>query len=95
MAIGPLELIVHDVNVDGEVTAVGLAIDQDSQRSRVPVFVNGRELIDLVKRRFGKRRRRKGPDGPTMPARGDEVPYENPPRDEGGDQSSADASRPT
>lgn len=95
VAIGPLELIVHDVNVDGEVTAVGLAIDQDSQRSRVPVFVNGRELIDLVKRRFGKRRRRKGPDGPTMPARGDEVPYENPPQDEGGDQSSADASRPT
>ncbi|SDG73998.1 potassium/proton antiporter [Pelagibacterium luteolum] len=59
VAIGPLELIVHDADVDGNVTAAGLAIDHDEPKPRVPLFVNGRELLHLVRRRIAMARHRR------------------------------------
>jgi potassium/hydrogen antiporter len=52
VSVGPLELIVRDVDVDGEVTEAGLAVDQEAARSRVPVFVNGRELLSFLREKL-------------------------------------------
>lgn len=58
VAIGALELIVREVDVNGEVAEAGLAIDQDAQRSRVPVFMSGREIKDVLREKFAKWRQR-------------------------------------
>ncbi|WP_196260900.1 potassium/proton antiporter [Pelagibacterium limicola] len=64
VSIGPIELIVHAVNVDGDITDVGLAFDQEAQPSRVPIFLNGRELIQLIKGKIVRWRKRRRPDRP-------------------------------
>ncbi|QJR20479.1 potassium/proton antiporter [Pelagibacterium halotolerans] len=58
VAIGALELIVREVDVDGEVSEAGLAIDQDAQKARVPVFMSGREIKEFVREKLGQRRQR-------------------------------------
>ncbi|WP_421950041.1 potassium/proton antiporter [Pelagibacterium sp.] len=59
VAIGALELIVREVNIEGEVSEAGLAIDQDAQKARVPVFMSGRELRAFVRAKLDERRAKK------------------------------------
>ena len=59
VAIGALELIVREVDIEGEVSEAGLAIDQDAQKARVPVFMSGRELREFVRTKIDARRNRK------------------------------------
>lgn len=59
VAIGALELIVREVNIEGEVSEAGLAIDQDAQKARVPVFMSGRELRAFVRAKLDERRTKK------------------------------------
>lgn len=59
VAIGPIELIVREVNVEGEIVEAGLAFDQDAQPARVPIFLNGRELLDLIKQKLAGRREKR------------------------------------
>src|SRR5690606_37726226 len=48
VSMGPIELIVREVSLEGDVTEAGLAFDQEAQPSRVPIFLNGRELLQLI-----------------------------------------------
>lgn len=59
VAIGPLELIVREIDIEGEVSEAGLAIDQEAQKARVPVFVSGRDIIEAIRSRLAVRRARK------------------------------------
>lgn len=59
VAIGALELIVREVDIEGEVSEAGLAIDQDAQKARVPVFMSGRELKAFVRAKLNERRTKK------------------------------------
>ncbi|WP_417584266.1 potassium/proton antiporter [Pelagibacterium sp.] len=59
VAIGALELIVREVDIEGEVSEAGLAIDQDAQKARVPVFMSGRELTAFAKSKIAERRNKK------------------------------------
>lgn len=52
VGVGPVELIVRDVNVEGEISELGLSIDQESARARLPVFVTGRELVAHLTAKF-------------------------------------------
>ncbi|WP_127143824.1 potassium/proton antiporter [Pelagibacterium montanilacus] len=59
VAIGQLELIVREVNVDGDITAAGLAIDQEAGRARVPLFVSGREMMAFLREQIARRKGRR------------------------------------
>eukprot|EP00873_Tetraselmis_striata_P031409 jgi/Tetstr1/451673/TSEL_038709.t1 len=59
VAIGALELIVREVDIEGEVSEAGLAIDQDAQKARVPVFMSGRELKAFLRAKLKEQRSKK------------------------------------
>ena len=61
--IGPLELIVREIDVEGEVSEAGLAVDQEAQKARVPVFMSGRDIKEAIRARIA--RHRAGPE-PTQ-----------------------------
>ena len=50
---------MREVNIEGEVSEAGLAIDQDAQKARVPVFMSGRELRAFVRAKLDERRTKK------------------------------------
>ncbi|WP_404402205.1 potassium/proton antiporter [Pelagibacterium halotolerans] len=58
VAVGAIELIVRDVNIEGEISEVGLSIDQEVARARVPVFVTGHELVQTLRAKLAERRLR-------------------------------------
>lgn len=55
--IGPIDLIVRDVDDDGKVSAVGLSLEHTGAAPRVPVFLSFGEIWD----RLRSRSRRPGP----------------------------------
>jgi potassium/hydrogen antiporter len=52
---GDVDLIVRDVNANGEIAEVGLAVDQTEGQPQIPLFLSGREMWDWVKERIGKK----------------------------------------
>lgn len=75
VSIGPVELIVREIDVNGDISEAGLAIDQEAQRVRVPVFLSGRELMDLAREKLAARRARREAAQP------EQKPLEAPPTD--------------
>ncbi|MCD7060573.1 potassium/proton antiporter [Pelagibacterium xiamenense] len=59
VAVGAVELIVRDVDIEGEISDIGLSIDQEVARARVPVFVTGRELTATLRERLAALRQRR------------------------------------
>lgn len=53
LPLGPVELIVREINVDGEISEAGLSIEQEVPRPRGPFRAAGRRLLRLVG--FGRR----------------------------------------
>lgn len=57
--LGPIELIVRDVDEDGKITAVGISFEPMATPPRVPAFLSPGELLDrllVLYRRLSKRR---------------------------------------
>lgn len=64
--MGPIELIVRDVDDKGRITGVGLSVEPAPAPPRVPFFVSATDLrhgVTLVVARFRKRRPTKGHAG--------------------------------
>jgi potassium/hydrogen antiporter len=52
VACGSVELVVRDVDEDGQIKGVGLAIEpQPSRSASIPLFLNSRQIIDRLRRR--------------------------------------------
>lgn len=47
---GDAELIVREVDARGAVAAAGLTLGEDTRRRQLPLFPNGREMIDMARR---------------------------------------------
>lgn len=64
VTIGPVELIVRDVDDNGAVTAAGLSLEPEPARRSIPVFLSLREVFVLLSRRLrdGRRPRPRDPD---------------------------------
>lgn len=59
VAIGPVELIVRDVDEDGRILAVGLAIEPAAAAApRIPVFLSAGEMGDRLAGLFARLRRK-------------------------------------
>lgn len=58
VSIGPVELIVRDVDQDGEITSVGVSLEPEATQPQIPVFLSLREMILALARRL----KRKAPE---------------------------------
>ncbi len=68
VVIGPVELIVRDVDETGTVVAAGLSLEPEAHRRNIPVFLSLREVIVFALRRLrdaGSRLRGDGRDDGT------------------------------
>lgn len=74
MMLGPLELIVRDVEDGGEIETVGISLSQiEAPRRRLPLFLNLDDMLGLWRaRRFGR------PDDIAGSATASETPAESP-----------------
>ncbi len=75
--IGPIELIVRDVDDKGHITGVGLSFEPTAPVARVPVFLSAGEIMDRV-RAFIRDRRRK-PQPPPAARQAEPQVQERPP----------------
>ncbi len=60
MPIGPIELIVRDVDDKGQITGVGLSFEPTAPVARVPVFLSAGEIADRLIAFLRDRRRKRG-----------------------------------
>jgi cell volume regulation protein A len=59
VSIGPVELIVRDVDDKGRISALGLSFEPTAPVARVPVFLSAGEIRDRLKAWFATRRQMK------------------------------------
>jgi len=60
VTIGPIELIVRDVDENGKITRVGLSFEPTPTSTSVPAFLSPGELADRIRALVNKVRKRKG-----------------------------------
>src|SRR6185312_4798701 len=53
VSFGPVELIVRDVDEEGEIISVGISLAPEPQKAQIPLFLNWREIRDFLHDRFG------------------------------------------
>lgn len=68
--LGPIELIVRDVDEDGKIAAVGLSFEPTAVAPRIPVFLSAGEIGDMLRRQVARLRKPK-PVMPTEQAEGE------------------------
>ncbi len=56
VTLGPIELIVRDVDEKGRVTSVGISLDPAPPPRQLPVFLGAGEIRDRLRILFGRRR---------------------------------------
>lgn len=76
--LGPIELIVRDVDEAGQVAALGLSFEPAAVKPRIPMFLSAGEIGDALRRLVSRRRRPpsaapaaapdEAPAGETLPA---------------------------
>jgi len=52
---GDVDLIVRDVNTNGEIAEVGLAVDQAEGQAQIPLFLSGAEIWSWLKQRIRRK----------------------------------------
>ncbi|TIM63285.1 MAG: potassium/proton antiporter, partial [Mesorhizobium sp.] len=65
--IGPIELIVRDVDDKGRITGLGLSLEPTAPVARVPVFLSAGEIADRIVgfvRNWRKRTKKPGAEAP-------------------------------
>jgi cell volume regulation protein A len=60
--LGPIELIVRDVDDDGKITAVGLSFEPAATTPRIPVFLSAGEIGDRLRRLVARMRKPAPPE---------------------------------
>jgi len=63
ISLGPIDLIVRDVDEEGRITAIGVALEPPPPPPVIPAFLGASEIADRL--RAAVRRRRHGKDAPT------------------------------
>ncbi len=77
MPLGPIELIVRDVDDKGRITGLGLSFEPAPPTARVPVFLSAGEIRDRIAA-FLRRRRAPAADADERQAQAaPEMPREN------------------
>ncbi len=56
VSLGPIDLIVRDVDEKGRIVSVGLSIEPAPPPPQVPVFLSGGEISDRIRRLLSKRK---------------------------------------
>ncbi|OJU80843.1 MAG: K+/H+ antiporter [Solirubrobacterales bacterium 70-9] len=56
VALGPVDLIVRDVDEQGRIESVGVSLEPEAAQRQVPMFLTGRELAAKIRGLFGRRR---------------------------------------
>ena len=59
ITIGPIELIVRDVDDSGKISTVGLSFEPTPQITSIPAFLSPAELVDRIRSMIVDRRRRR------------------------------------
>ena len=72
VTLGPIELIVRDVDDNGKVTALGLSFEPVATSPRIPVFLSAGEIGDRLRRLVVRMRKpappaEAGPQDDDMP----------------------------
>lgn len=62
--MGPVDLIVRDLDDDGNITSVGISLDPEPRSPNIPAFFNMREITEKVSDALKKRRDRARPAAP-------------------------------
>lgn len=55
VSMGPVELIVRDVDEKGHIETVGISLEPELQHRKVPLFMTRRELVAKIRSRFSNR----------------------------------------
>jgi cell volume regulation protein A len=58
LSLGPIELIVRDVDEKGRITGLGLSFEPTAPVARVPVFLSAGEIYDRIVKLFGGAKRK-------------------------------------
>lgn len=64
VTLGPIELIVRDVDEKGRITEIGVSFEPHAVPAQVPVFLSGGEIVDRLR---GLARRRRKPEPTDEP----------------------------
>ncbi len=62
VAVGPVELIVREVDDKGKVVTVGVSLEPEAQNPQVPLFLTGREVAERLRAFIATRFRRRTED---------------------------------
>jgi len=74
VTLGPIELIVRDVDDDGKVNGLGLSFEPVATSPRIPVFLSAGEIGDLVRRLWAGLRKRSPEPAPEASQASEEKP---------------------
>lgn len=70
VSLGPIDLIVRDVDDQGRITSVGVSLEPETAQRQVPLFVTRKELVAAIRNWFAARRSRQ-PSEPAEAGDGD------------------------
>ena len=74
LTLGPIELIVRDVDDSGKVTGLGLSFEPAATSPRIPVFLSAGEIGDRLRRLVAGLRKRPAEPVPGSDAAGEKTP---------------------
>lgn len=74
VVLGPIELIVRDVDEDGKITAIGVSFEPMARPPRVPAFLSPGEMLDRLRALYRRVSRRKPVEGTAEAAEQDPAP---------------------
>jgi cell volume regulation protein A len=92
-AIGPIELIVRDVDEEGDITAIGLSLEPPTVNVSVPVFLSPPDIVMSLWRKF-RAGRRKPEDAEAEAGAAEELATDLPPLNATEGQPPADETPP-
>jgi potassium/hydrogen antiporter len=74
VAIGPVELIVRDVDDDGRIVSVGVSLEPEASQPPIPIFLSAREMVSYLRGWLEARRQPAQPEREEQAAeQGDEA----------------------
>ncbi|MBP0438187.1 potassium/proton antiporter [Tianweitania sediminis] len=72
--MGPVDLIVRDIDDDGIIQTVGISLEPESRAPNIPAFFNLREIADKVRESWRNRKARTAPGPAEQPESSEPAP---------------------
>ncbi|HEV7415312.1 MAG TPA: potassium/proton antiporter, partial [Tianweitania sediminis] len=72
--MGPVDLIVRDIDDDGIIQTVGISLEPESRAPNIPAFFNLREIADKVRESWRNRKARTAPSPAEQPESSEPAP---------------------